>query len=583
MATSNESSGKSLVDLGPGGGSGVERIKLESRHLRGRLAEDLKDSSTPTLSPGQEQLIKFHGIYQQEDRDARQARKAAGVAKEYNFMVRSRIPGGAVTPEQYLTQDDIAGRFANGTLRITTRQGFQLHGVLKGDLQPTIQSINEALLSTLAACGDVNRNVMACAAPVSSRLHSQVQEVAHKLAMHLAPKSGAYHEIWIDGESVATVETPQDESEPLYGDTYLPRKFKIGVAFPGDNCVDIYTQDVGLVAELDNEELVGFTVLIGGGMGMTHGKAETYPRLATPLCFATPEEVVEIVESIVTVQRDFGDRTNRKHARMKYLVEERGIAWFRAEVERRLGRFLCAARTIEWHGVDDHLGWHQQADGRLFLGLWVENGRIKDTPSIRLRAGLRRVVETFSPGIRLTGQQNILLTDIEPGDRAAIEAMLAEHGIQADPDASGNVGRHALSCPALPTCGLALSDAERALPDVVRQVEHDMAEIGLSGEKLSIRMTGCPNGCARPYMGDIGLVGKTRDVYNVYLGGDWANTRMNTLFAPSVRLEELAPTLKPLLVLWRDEREDDDETFGDFVHRVGPDYLRSAGAVSQSA
>ncbi|MDB5059644.1 MAG: NADPH-dependent assimilatory sulfite reductase hemoprotein subunit, partial [Chloroflexi bacterium] len=225
----------------------------------------------------------------------------------------------------------------------------------------------------------------------------------------------------------------------------------------------------------------------------------------------------------------------------------------------------------------------QQADGRLFLGLWVENGRIKDTPSIRLRAGLRRVVETFSPGIRLTGQQNILLTDIEPGDRAAIEAMLAEHGIQADPDASGNVGRHALSCPALPTCGLALSDAERALPDVVRQVEHDMAEIGLSGEKLSIRMTGCPNGCARPYMGDIGLVGKTRDVYNVYLGGDWANTRMNTLFAPSVRLEELAPTLKPLLVLWRDEREDDDETFGDFVHRVGPDYLRSAGAVSQSA
>jgi sulfite reductase (ferredoxin) len=582
MGTSDNSSGKSLVELGPGAGSGVERIKLESRNLRGRLADDLKDSSTPTLSAGQEQLIKFHGIYQQEDRDARQARKAAGMAKSYNFMVRSRIPGGAVTPEQYLTHDDLAGRFANNTIRITTRQGFQLHGVLKGDLQPTIRSINDALLSTLAACGDVNRNVMACPAPVTSRLHGQVQEIAHKLAMHLAPKSGAYHEIWIDGESVATLETPQDEVEPIYGETYLPRKFKIGVAFPGDNCVDIYTQDVGLVAELDEGELVGFNLVIGGGMGMTHGKTETYPRLATPLCFAKPEEVVEIVEAIVTVQRDFGDRTNRKHARMKYLVEERGIDWFKAEVERRLERSLSAAKPVEWHGVDDHLGWHEQADGRLFLGLWIENGRIKDTPTIRLRSGLRRLVETFSPGIRLTGQQNILLTDIEPGDRAAVEALLAEYGIASDPEAAGGVRRHALSCPALPTCGLALSDAERALPDLVRQVERDMAELGMSGDQLSIRMTGCPNGCARPYMGDIGLVGKTRDVYNVYLGGDWANTRMNTLFAPSVRLEDLAATIKPLLILWRDERED-DESFGDYVHRVGPDYVRSEETESQSA
>jgi sulfite reductase (ferredoxin) len=582
MATHRDLPGKSLLELGPGVGSSVERIKLESRHLRGRLAADLVDNSSQTLSPGQEQLVKFHGVYQQEDRDARKALKAAGIEKSYNFMVRSRIPGGAVTADQYLMQDELAGRYANNTLRITTRQGFQLHGVLKGDLQRAIRGINDALLSTLAACGDVNRNVMACPAPISSRAQAQVQEIAHTIAMRLAPKSGAYHEIWIDGESVATVETPQDESEPLYGDTYLPRKFKIAVAFPGDNCVDIYTQDVGLVAHLDGDTLAGFTVLIGGGMGMTHGKTETFPRLATPLCFATPDDVLEIVESIVTVQRDHGDRTNRKHARMKYLVEERGIAWFRAQVEQRIGRALPEPREVEWHDVEDHLGWHQQADGRWFLGLWIENGRVQDTDTARIRAALRQVIATYRPGVRLTGQQNILLTDIEAADRQAIDALLEEHGVGVEPRAAGNVARHALACPALPTCGLALADAERALPAVVRQVEDDMADLGLGDAQLSIRMTGCPNGCARPYMGDVGLVGKTRDVYNVYIGGDWANTRMNSLFAPSVRLADISTTLRPLLTIWRDEREE-NETFGDFAHRVGFDYLRDESEESQTA
>ncbi len=572
MTREREEAARDLLRLGPGAGSKNEALKARSDGLRGGIAAELA-ADTTHFDEDQIQLLKFHGTYQQEDRDARQTRKAAGAEKAYQMMVRSRIPGGVLTPEQYLAQDDIAERFANGTLRITTRQGFQLHGVLKGDLRPTIKAINASLLSTLAACGDVNRNVMACPAPITTRAQARVQEIAHDLAMHLAPRTSAYHEIWIDGEQVDTVEAPRaEEVEPIYGPTYLPRKFKIAVAFPGDNCIDVYTQDVGLVAHLDGEELAGFTVLIGGGMGMTHGKSDTYPRAATPLCFAAPDEVIPVVETIVTIQRDYGDRQNRKHARMKYLVEERGIVWFRAETERRLGKLLCGPRPVAWHDVDDHLGWHAQTGGNLFLGLYVENGRVKDTEDVRMRTGLRAVVERFKPGVRLTAQQNILLTDIAPAQRGLVEAMLSAHGVATDPDAVG-VRRHAMACPALPTCGLALSDAERALPALMTEIEADLTELGLDGERLSVRMTGCPNGCARPYMGDIGLVGKTKDVYNLYIGGDWENTRLNALYASSVRTGDLAATLRPLLTLWRDERAD-GETFGDFCHQHGVEALR---------
>ncbi len=510
-------------------------------------------------------------MYQQEDRDARQQRKAAGSEKAYQFMIRSRIPGGVVTAEQYLTEDELAGRYANGTLRITTRQGFQLHGVLKGDLHSTIHTINEALLSTLAACGDVNRNVMACPAPAADRAQAQVEEIAHRIAMHLAPHSHAYHEIWVDGEQLDTVALEQ-ETEPIYGPTYLPRKFKMGVAFPGDNCIDIYTQDIGLVACLEGEQLDGFTVLVGGGMGMTHGKTDTYPRLATPLCYATVDEVLAVVETIVTIQRDYGDRQNRKHARMKYVVEERGIAWFRAELEQRLGHSVQDPGPLTWHDVEDHLGWHAQGDGRWFLGLFVENGRIKDSSTMRMRSGLRQAIEEFRPGVRLTAQQNILLTDITEAQRGPLTALLASHGIPTNPAELG-ILRLSMACPALPTCGLALAEAERVLPAVVQQIEADLQALGLANESLSIRMTGCPNGCARPYMGDIGIVGRTKDIYNIYLGGDLLNTRLNTLYAPSVRLNELAATVRPLLALWRDERTP-GETFGDFCYRVGLAYLR---------
>ncbi|MBV8695015.1 MAG: NADPH-dependent assimilatory sulfite reductase hemoprotein subunit [Ktedonobacteraceae bacterium] len=562
-----------LISLGPGVGSKVERIKSESNYLRGQVAEELAQDSTH-FSEAQVQLIKFHGIYQQEDRDARQTRKATGSEKAYQFMIRSRIPGGTLTAEQYCVHDDLADRYANGTLRVTTRQSFQLHGVLKGNLHPTIHAINESLLSTLSACGDVNRNVMACPAPAANRAQSQVQEIAHRIAMHLAPRSRAYHEIWVDGTQVETAkQTEEDETEPMYGPTYLPRKFKIGVAFPGDNCIDVYTQDIGLVACLEGESLHGFTVLIGGGMGMTHGKSETHPHLALPLCYATSDEILSVVETIVTIQRDYGDRQNRKHARMKYVVEERGIPWFRAELERRLGRSVQDPRAITWHEVEDHLGWHAQGDRLWFLGLYIENGRVKDDATVRLRTGLRHAVEEFRPGIRLTAQQNILFTDLTEQQREPLTELLATYGIATDPAQLGT-RRFAMACPALPTCGLALTDAERVLPTVVQQIEADLAALGLADEPLSIRMTGCPNGCARPYMGDIGFVGRTKDVYNMYIGGDLLNTRLNTLYAASVRLKDLAATVRPLLVLWRGERRA-EEGFGDFCYRVGLEYLHT--------
>jgi sulfite reductase (ferredoxin) len=569
---------KNLLGLGIGNGSKVEHIKISSNYLHGQIQEEL-EQDTSRFSEDQVQLIKFHGMYQQEDRDVRQARKAASAEKAYQFMIRSRIPGGTLTAEQYLVEDEVAGRFANGTLRITTRQGFQLHGILKGNIRATIREINEALLSTLAACGDVNRNVMACPAPSANRAQAQIQEIANQIAMHLAPKSKAYHEIWLDGEKVHTVGEEESEAgqadkvvEPLYGPTYLPRKFKIGLAFPGDNCVDVYTQDIGLIARMDGETLVGFTIIIGGGMGSTHGKAETHPLLAKPLVDVSVEQVLPVVETIVTVQRDYGDRQNRKHARMKYVVEERGVNWFRNEVEQRLGFTLSDPSPIVFHDVEDHLGWYEQADGRWFLGLHVENGRIKDTETMRLKSGLRDIVKQFRPNVRLTGQQNILLTDISADQRVPLEESLHTYGIVTDPQAIGAY-RFAMACPALPTCGLALAEAERALPSVVQQIETELHESGLGGVPLSIRMTGCPNGCARPFMGDIGLVGRSKDLYNIYIGGDWSNTRLNTLYAQSVRTEQILATLRPLLTTWRDERQP-EETFGDYCHRTGIEELK---------
>lgn len=558
-----------LIDLGPGNGSGNEALKLHSGYLRGGIAESLAGPGSH-LSADDEQLLKFHGSYQQEDRDQRRARREAKLEKAYQFMVRSRIPGGALTSAQYLAHDDLADAYGNGTMRLTTRQSIQLHGILKGDLKRSIKAINDALLSTLAACGDVNRNVMACPAPVAGAARAQIQAVAHAIAMHLAPRTGAYHEIWLDGEKVAA-EGPAEEIEPIYGATYLPRKFKIGIAYPGDNCIDVFTQDIGLVAVVEDERLTGFTVAIGGGLGSTHGKAETYPRLATPLCFVAPEEVLDVAEAILTVQRDYGDRTNRKHARMKYVVEERGVAWFRERVETRLGRALADPLPIAFDDADDHLGWHEGADGTWFLGILVENGRVVDRVTSMLRSALREVAERFAPDLRITAQQNLLLVGIAPEQRPQIDALFHRYGVRVDPARHG-VGRRSMACPALPTCGQAVAEAERALPALLERVEAELARLDLDGDRLSVRMTGCPNGCARPRLGDIGIVGRSLGLYDLYLGGDVQNTRLNALYAKGVALDAIVPTLRIVLEAWKREGRE-GEPLGDFAYRFGVERL----------
>jgi sulfite reductase (ferredoxin) len=560
-----------LTVLGAGEGSKNEAIKFQSDRLRGTIAAELA-TDAPNLTEDAAQLLKFHGSYQQENRDERKARKASGLDKAHQFMVRTRIPGGVLTAAAYKAHDELASRYGNATLRLTTRQGIQLHGVLKYDLKATIRAINDALLSTLAACGDVNRNVMACPAPAIDRADETLHESAYRLAMHLAPRTRAYHEIWLDGEKLEQLER-EPESEPIYGPTYLPRKFKIAVAKGDDNCVDAFTQDIAFVAEFANDEVAGYTALIGGGMGSTHGKSETYPRLASPLCFVRPHELLEIAEAIVTIQRDFGDRKNRKHARMKYLVEERGVAWFRAELERRLERAVEDPHPVHFAHAHDHLGWHREAGGTWFLGIYVENGRVADRTTGLVRSGLRAVLDRFDLGVRITGQQNLLLTGIRAEDREAVEAILHDHGIETDPVTLG-LRRGAMACPALPTCGLAVAEAERALPAVVAEMQVLLHDLGLDGEGISIRMTGCPNGCARPRMGDIGIVGRSAGTYDLFLGGDAAGTRLNALFATGVKSEAIVRTLEPELVRWKRERRD-GEAFGEFSNRVGKETARS--------
>lgn len=565
-------------EVAPGKKSKVELIKESSNYLRGSLQEELAGNSSHFSEEGY-QILKFHGIYQQDDRDQRQRLKKEGKDKGWIFMIRSKIPGGILTPEQYLVHDDLATRYANNTLRITTRQDFQLHGVLKHSLKTIIRAVNRAGVTTLGACGDLERNLMCCPAPLQDRARAEIQKYARELSDHLLPKTRAYYEVWLNGEKVATTEQAE-EVEPIYSRAYLPRKFKSGIAFPGDNCIDVYSQDIGMVPVLENEDLRGFNILIGGGLGMTHGIKTTYPRLASPVAFVTPGQLVAAVEAIVVIQRDYGDRSNRKHARMKYLVEEKGVDWFKAQMEARLGYALAAPLPMQWDRVDDHLGWHPQGDGRWFLGVYVENGRVQDSERMRMKTAFRMLIETYRPSIRLTPQQNILFTDIAEVDKPAIDALLAEHGVPAVHQLS-NALRYAMACPALPTCGLAMSDAERALPEVVRGIEAELARLGLQDEVLSIRMTGCPNGCARPYLGDIGFVGRTLNAYNIYIGGDFEGTRLNQAYAELVRKDKLVETLVPLFALFKAMREP-GERFGDFCYRLGVEALREMAAQRQA-
>jgi sulfite reductase (ferredoxin) len=545
--------------------SKVERIKASSNGLRGTIARELAQSSERFVEENV-QLLKFHGIYQQEDRDVRKAtRDADGAArKAHSFMVRTKSPGGYVPGPLFLALASLAETHANGSMRVTTRQGFQLHGVHKSDLKDVIATINETLGSTLGACGDINRNVMAPAAPFATKPYAIAREAAHAIADLLTPRTAGYYEIWLDGELAHTTEP---ESDPLYKDVYLPRKFKIATAVPGDNSVDVYTNDVGVVPVLsDVDVLLGYDLFVGGGLGMTHRKPDTFPRLADELGFCEPADLLPFVRAIVEVQRDYGDRANRKHARLKYTIADRGLAWFRAEVERYAGKTLAPFRPLPAWEHRDYLGWHEQGDGRLFLGINVENGRIKDDAEARLKSALVDIVSRFDLDLVLTPQQNVLLVDVPREARASIDTMLAERAVQPIETVS-LMERHAMACPALPTCGLALAESERALPSIVDALEERLRELGLEREPISIRMTGCPNGCARPYMSEVGIVGVSAGRYAVYLGGSTHSTRLNRLYREQVQADELVPLLGGLFAAFGREREA-GESFGDYCARA---------------
>ena len=550
-----------------------EGIKSRSARLRGTIKEELS-GPTPEFGEESEQLLKFHGVYQQDDRDRRKEARARGLDKHHQLMIRTRIPGGVVSPEAYLAHDDISLRWANRTLRVTTRQDFQLHGVLKGDLKSSIRAINEAMLTTLGGCGDVERNIMCCPEPLAGRFHAEVHEAISRIVAELTPRTGAYHEIWLDGE---VVESSEPEVEPLYGEQYLPRKFKTTVALERDNCVDIYAQDLAIVAMRGEGDAVrGFNVLVGGGLGRTHNKPETFVAIALPLAFVESDQIVDVAREVVAVQRDYGNRTNRRHARLKYTIADRGLDWFRAEVQSRLPFRLQPPESLSWKQVDDHLGWHEQGDGNLYLGVYVENGRIADVGGVRLRTCLRSIVEELRPQVRLTAQQNLILAGVEPSHRKRIDELLAAHGIVAVESIPRAI-RHSMACPALPTCGLAVAEAERAMPGLIREIAALLQALGLEEERISFRMSGCPNGCSRPYLGDVGFVGTTLGKYDVMLGGDFDGTRLNRVYAANVPLNEIPGLLRPLFEAFRSERIA-SEGFGDWTDRVGFEALPSGAS-----
>ena len=554
-----------------------ESIKAASNHLRGLIKKELVED-TLAFGDDSEQLLKFHGIYQQDDRDRRKEARARGLDKHHQLMIRTRIPGGIVSPDAYLAHDDISGRWANGTLRVTTRQDFQLHGVLKGDLKRSIAAINTALLTTLGGCGDVERNIMCCPEPKADRFHEQAHQAIAAMVAALTPRTGAYHEIWLDGE---VVDSSEPEVEPLYGEQYLPRKFKTTVALEGDNCVDIYAHDLAIVAMRgDGGAVRGFNVLVGGGLGRTHNKPETFVAVAQPLAFVEQDQVVDVAREVVAVQRDYGDRTNRKHARLKYTIADRGLGWFRAEVQSRLAFTLQPPEPLRWEPVDDHLGWHEQGDGNLYVGVYIENGRIADAGDVRSRTGLRKIVEEIRPEVRLTAQQNVILAGISPAQRTRVEELLAEHGV-ASVESIPRAIRHAIACPAIPTCGLAVAEAERVLPGLIRQIAAMLDELGLAEERISFRMSGCPNGCSRPYLGDVGFVGTTLGKYDVMLAGDFDGTRLNRVYAPNVPIADIPSLLRPIFLEFRSARRP-KEGFGDWVERIGFDALRGRLAVTEA-
>jgi sulfite reductase (ferredoxin) len=540
----------------------VEELKRDSRGLRGELPEELA-APTDRFGDGSVQLLKYHGIYQQDDRDARKSARETGAGKAFSFMIRTKNPGGFLPAAFYRGIDHLSDAFANGTIRITTRGALQLHGVRKHDLKHVIAQINEHLGSTLGACGDINRNVMAPAWPYAAPAYVAAREAAHAIAELLTPRATAYYEVWQDEELVHTSHEPGAD-EPIYGAAFLPRKFKIAVTAPGDNSVDLYTNDVGVVPLLAPDgRVAGYDLTVGGGLGMTHGKHATFARLADEFAFVPRERMLDAVRAIVIVQRDYGDRTNRKHARMKYLIADRGLDWFRAEVERVAGFALEPWRPLPRWTIPEPRGWNAQGDGRWFYALDVLSGRIRDTAGVKLKTALREIVDATGRDLIATPNQSLLVIDVDDAQRATIDAILARNGVT---DTHDDFERRAMACPALPTCGLALAEAERFLPALLADIRAAWYAAGLDGGAPTIRMTGCPNSCARPTMGEIGVIGVSADRYNVYVGGAAESTRLNTIYRENVRGAEIAGVLAPAFAAYAEDRRA-GESFGDFSLR----------------
>jgi len=541
-----------------------EALKAGSRFLRGTILESLADAATGAVAADDAKLLKFHGTYQQDDRDLRNERQRQKLEPLHSFLIRLRMTGGVCTPQQWLQLDELAHRYANGSLRITTRQTFQFHGVFKPNLKAAIAGINHALLNTIGACGDINRNVMCHNNPYLSPLHEEIYAWSSRLSDLFLPKTRGYYEIWLDEQQVAG--SPPEE-EPFYGKTFLPRKFKIGVALPPHNDIDVFAQDLGFIAIAEGGKLAGFNVAVGGGMGTTHGDTATYPRLGEVVGFCQPDQLLAVAGQVLAIQRDFGDRSNRKHARFKYTLDDRGTEWFKEELAARLGWPLPAARPFEFTESGDRLGWVQGGDGRWHLSLGLLSGRIKDTPEMSLMTGLREIAKIHDGDFRLTASQNLIIAKASPANKAKINALLKKHRIPL-PDHWSGLRRLALSCVAFPTCGLAMAESERFLPGFLDRLEPVLRQAGLDKQAIHLRVTGCPNGCARPFLGEIALVGKSAGRYNLYLGAGHTGERLNKLYRESLTEDEILAELTPLIERYGRDRLD-GEAFGDFAVRLG--------------
>ncbi len=541
----------------------MEHIKNRSNYLRGTIKEGLADEITGAIAEDDTKLIKFHGSYMQDDRDIRDERRKQKLEPAYSFMIRVRVPGGTATADQWIAMDDISTEYANNTIKLTTRQAFQFHGILKRNLKSSMQSIHHAVMDSLAACGDVNRNVMCNPNPYQSGVHKEVDTLATKISDHLSPQTGAYHEIWLDDEKI--VDT-KEEVEPMYGKTYLPRKFKIGIAVPPSNDIDVYSQDIGLIAVIEDDQLVGFNVTVGGGMGMTHGDTKTYPQVGRLLGYFPKEEAVDVCEKILTIQRDYGNRENRKNARFKYTVDRLGVDFIREELNKRLGWEIEEAKPFEFKHNGDRYGW-TEGSGKWHFTLFIQNGRVKDTSDYKLKTALREIAEIHTGDFRLTPNQNLIIANVAKSKKQQIQKIIDQYGI-TDGEHYTGLRRNSMACVAFPTCGLAMAESERYLPTLINKIEGLLDEAGLNEEEITIRMTGCPNGCARPALAEIAFIGKAPGKYNMYLGGGFTGNRLNKLFKENIGEDEILESLKPILIQYGKEKND-GEHFGDFVIRKG--------------